>query len=127
MKKLLFAALIIFLSQFTFAQGKKYSQLDTIPKVNGNYEFQEIVQLDNSFKKDVLYANAKLYFVDVYKSVKDVIPYQYHDRALGKVIGRGFFEQVYEQNFLWSSVDHRWDIHYTVEITCKDAKYRYRI
>ena len=71
----------------TLIANVSFGQIYTIPKVNGKYEYSSIITLDSTYKKDDLYRNAKLYFVDNYKSAKDVI--QYDDKDQGKVIGKG--------------------------------------
>lgn len=102
-----------------------FGQTDTIPKVNGEYEYQDIVILDSTYKKDDLYRNAKLYFVDNYKSAKDVI--QYDDKEQGKIIGKGLFTLSDYQTIIFTPVSETRDVYYTTEITCKDGKYRYRL
>ena len=81
-------------SIFSYGQKQKEFTAETvkilyesIPKVEGKYEYTEVVQLDTTYKKDVLYKNSKLFFADAFKSAKDVL--QYDDREEGKVIGKG--------------------------------------
>lgn len=97
----------------------------SLPKVDGQYEWTEVVQVDSSLKKDDLYRNAKMFFANEFKSAKDVL--QYDDRAEGKVIGKGNFHIEDLQNtFLVIFTDKR-DVNFTIEIFCKDGKYKYRI
>lgn len=118
--KIFFAALF-----FIITINISLGQIDTIPKVNGEYEYQDIVILDSTYKKDDLYRNAKLYFVDNYKSAKDVI--QYDDKEQGKIIVKGFLNlKDYQDNFL-TIIEYEWDVYYSTEITGKDGKYKYRI
>ena len=99
--------------------------LDTIPKIDGVYQYQAIVNLDSTYKKGTLYNNSKIYFVDNFKSANDVV--QYQDANDGKVIGKGLFKlEDVKNSFLgWNQI--YWDVYYTTEITCKDGKYRYRL
>jgi len=118
MKKLISLSILLMSIVFARAQDKI---IDTIPKIDGVYGYQEVVQLDSSYKKDFLYKNAKIYFVNNFKSANDVI--QYDSKEDGKVIGKGNLT-VYDSN-LTGTFD--WRVNFTTEITCKDGKYRYRI
>lgn len=91
-----------------------------VPKVDGQYQYQEVVQVDKSIKTD-LFKKAKIYFVDNFKSANDVI--QYQDADEGKIIGKGYFS-VNELKFL---TNVEWQVYYGTEILCKDGKYRYRL
>src|ERR1035437_2480137 len=122
----------ILISQLSFGQKEKEISDETIktlykslPKVDGKYEYSEIVQLDSTYKKDLLYRNAKLFFVDVFKSAKDVL--QYDDRDEGKVIGKGNFEIEEMQRGFFNSVFDSWRVNFTLELFAKDGRYRYRI
>lgn len=109
-----FIILIILLTSL-----KVFGQKDTIPKVNGTYQYQEIVNLDTTFKKDYLYKNTKLFFVQAYKSSKDVVQYDEKDQ----IIGKGFFRvKEYQALAQWT-----WDIYFTTQINIKDGKYKYRL
>lgn len=119
MKKVITVALLCFLSSFG------YTQNDSIPKIDGLYEYSEVVTLDTSYSKDRLYKNAKVYFVDAYKSAKDVI--QYDDKEEGKIIGKGFTELKGSQSILLSAWYYTWSVNFSTELFCKDGKYRYRI
>ena len=97
----------------------------SIPKVDGNYEYMEVVTLDTSWKKDDLYKNAKLFFTDEFRSAKDVL--QYDDRNEGKIVGKGVTKILGGQGvFLNYFTDTRY-VNFTLEVFCKDGRYRYRI
>lgn len=98
---------------------------DSIPKVDGKYEYTEVVQLDTTYKKDVLYKNSKLFFADAFKSAKDVL--QYDDRGEGKVIGKGNLSIEGGQSVFLTYVTEKWTVNFSLEIFSKDGKYRYRI
>ena len=97
---------------------------DTIPLVDGLYEYQQII-IDSSVNKGQLFKRAKMYFVDNFKNANDVI--QYQDENEGKIIGKG--------NFSVSSILRTWGqsavityrVDFSTEIICKDFKYKYRI
>jgi hypothetical protein len=103
------------------------AQTINIPIIDGTYQYQEVVYLDsNTYKKDALYNNSKLYFIDSYRSSKDVI--QLDDKDQGKIIGKGFFSISTNQKYnLIATGTIKWDVHYTTEILCKNGKYRYKI
>jgi len=103
---------------FLFISAK--AQLDTIPKIDGQYQYVGVVSVDSSFKKEDLYNKSKLYFVDVYNSAKDVI--QYDDKDAGRIVGKGFLEL---NDMQWVA-PWIWDVYYTTEIMVKNGKYKYR-
>lgn len=98
---------------------------DSIPKVDGKYEYTEVIQLDTTYKKDILYKNSKLFFADAFKSAKDVL--QYDDREEGKVIGKGNLSIEGGQSVFLTYVTEKWTVNFSLEIFSKDGKYRYRI
>jgi hypothetical protein len=98
---------------------------DSLQKVDGQYEFKEVVQLDSTYKKDILYKNAKLFFANISKSSKDIL--QYDDREEGKVIGKGTIQVTGHQNILLNAFSEIRTTNFTLEISCKDGKYKYRL
>jgi len=118
MKKLISLSILLMSIVFARAQDKI---IDTIPKIDGVYGYQEVVQLDSSYKKDFLYKNAKIYFVNNFKSANAVI--QYDNKEDAKIIGKGNIT-VNDANLVMAV---KWVISFTTEIACKDGKYRYRI
>jgi hypothetical protein len=127
MKKTVLIIMLSCISLIVLAQHNENEKVitDTIPRIDGKYEYQEIVNLDSTFKKDDLYRNAKLYMVDNFKSAKDVI--QYDDKEQGKIIGKGTFE-LRDYHMLLDTKDFfTWHVSYSTEITCKNGKYRYKL
>jgi hypothetical protein len=122
--KPLFLIGLLLASSTCFAQ-KENELTDTIPKVNGSYEYTEVVKVDSSFKKDDLYKNAKLYFVNSYKSANDVI--QYDEKSEGRIIGKGFFKEVDTYDAFLTVTIYTWNVNYSTEIICKEGKYKYRM
>jgi hypothetical protein len=98
---------------------------DSLQKIDGQYEFTEVVQLDSTYKKDMLYRNAKLFFANISKSSKDLL--QYDDREEGKIIGKGTIQINGHQNVLLSAFSEIRTTNFTLEISCKDGKYKYRM
>ena len=124
MKKLFLIAFITCVSFSVKAQKKSDIQLDTIPVVDGNYQFQEVVNVNGSLK-DQLYRNAKVYFMDIFTGAKDA--FQYDDKQEGKIIGKGVLTvDDYKSVFPGVAV-LKWDVNYNTEITCKDGKYMLRL
>jgi hypothetical protein len=101
------------------------SAYDSLKKIDGQYEFTEVVSLDSSYKKDMLYRNSKLFFANISKSAKDLL--QYDDREEGKVIGKGTIQVTGHQNVLLSAFSEVRTTTFTLEISCKDGRYKYRM
>jgi hypothetical protein len=128
-----FLIFLLLLPVWLFSQDEKkdatVEQVDSaynaLQKVDGQYEFTEVVQLDSTYKKDALYRNAKLFFANISKSAKDVL--QYDDREEGKVIGKGIIQITGHQNVLLSAFSEVRTTNFTLEISCKDGRYKYRM
>ena len=126
-------ALIIFFFLFSLSSfGQKDVSDDSvkavyhsIPRVDGKYEYSGVVTLDSTYKKDILYKNAKLFITNAFKSPKDVI--QYDDREEGKVIIKGTSSAIGRQGMFLVSAYDTWRLHFSVEIFCKDGRYRYKM
>lgn len=115
MKKLI---ILVLLFSPTFAFGQL---IDELPKsIDGKLNFNEVIQVD-SIMKNQLYLNSKQFFVDVFKSGKDVI--QLDDEESGVVVGKGF-NDVYAKMLGTSYEVKMW---YTIKIQSKDGRYKYEI
>ena len=125
MKRLFLIAIIAVASVAAKAQSKGGIQLDSIPVVDGKYQFQEVVNVDNTITKDQLYKKAKAYFVDVFTGAKDA--FQFEDAQEGKIVGKGQLTVSDYKSVFPSVAVLKWDINYNTEIICKDGKYRVRI
>ncbi|HMG82439.1 MAG TPA: DUF4468 domain-containing protein [Ferruginibacter sp.] len=131
MKQLFF--LFITLSIFSFksfaqkdiSQQKIDSVYKSFPKVDSQYEFSEIVVLDSSFTKEVLYTNAELFFTDEFKSAINII--QYDNKEQGKIIGKGNLLVQETSAFVATFNNNDFYVNFSLEIFCKDGKYKYRI
>lgn len=119
MKKLI--SIFLFLPLVTFAQEK--SDLKIFPEVNGVVDYTDVIKLDSSVKKDELFNRAKAWFIQNYKSAKDVI--QMQDKDAGIIIGKG----VFEFGFNPATLSDRTTIYvsHTIKIYVKDGKYKYEI
>jgi hypothetical protein len=125
MKRLFLIAIIAVASITAKAQNKGGIQLDSIPVVDGKYQFQEVVNVDNTITKDQLYKKAKAYFVDVFTGAKDA--FKFEDAQEGKIVGKGQLTVSDYKSVFPSVAVLKWDVNYNTEIICKDGKYRVRI
>ena len=125
MKRLFLIAIIAVAAVAAKAQSKGGIQLDSIPVVDGKYQFQEVVTVDNSITKDQLYKKAKTYFVDVFTGAKDA--FQYDDAQEGRIVGKGQLTVSDYKSIFPSVAVLKWDVNYNTEVICKDGKYRVRI
>jgi hypothetical protein len=87
---------------------------------NGKILYTEVIQAD-SIKMNQLYLNSKQFFVDAFKSAKDVI--QLDDKEAGIVIGKGFSD-IYIKSLGLNVKTQMW---YTIKIQSKDGRYKYDI
>ena len=108
---------------FLLSVFNSYAQeaLDTIPKVNGVYGYEEVVLLDSTYTKDLLYKNAKTYVANASKNASDVI---LDEKEEGKIISKGFYS--IKDRVPSGMSDYKWNVYYNTEISFKDGKYRYR-
>jgi len=105
--------------------GAAFAQKDTVglklPVKDGRLVYEGIVNVTGKSKTD-LYNNAKQWFVDYFRSSKDVI--QNEDKELGRIVGKGIILLNIKYNFAYGRM---WPDRITIQIDCKDEKYRYRI
>lgn len=95
--------------------------LGILPLKDGKVTYVDVVQVD-SISKDELYKRTKRWFIDTYKSAKDVI--QLDDKENGEVIGKGFFETYWQITFYSGQNINVWQ---TIKVQVKDGRYRYEI
>lgn len=113
----------------TGLQNINQEQLDSLysmfPRVDGKIEIEEVIHLDSTFTTKVLYKNAKLFYTNEFKKAQAVI--QYDDSVEGRIIGKGDFKVEAEQlQFMTLTSETRY-VTFSVEIFCKDGRYRYRV
>jgi len=119
MKKIILIALLALLCVSVKAQDKDTVGLK-LPIKDGRLIYEGIIDAPNKSKMD-LYNNARQWFVDYFKSSKDVI--QNEDKDQGRIIGKGIILVP------WKTVASNgfYDDKITIQIDVKDGKYRYRI
>lgn len=114
MKNLLLICFALF-SLTAFSQDTQ-TTAKTFPVKDGKVLYEGVVEVSGK-TKDQLYKNAKKWFVDAFRSSKDVI--QSDDKDGGQIIGKGWF---YSTN-----TTEKYRIQTTIQVDCKDGRYRYRI
>ena len=87
-----------------------------------NLKYTEVVKID-SMTKDLLYSNAKEWFVHAFNSANNVI--QYDSKEEGKIIGKGDF--IFYGKAFSSGTNSTGPVNFTVTIEVEDNKYRYEI
>ncbi len=112
-------AIFLFLSISSFGQDQKL--MGILPMKDGKVNYTDIVMID-SMDKSKLYNKAKKWFIDQYKSAKDVI--QLDDKENGEVIGKGFFETEWQTSIMSVQNVSVW---HTVKVYMKDNKFKYEI
>jgi len=116
MKKLLFVCLF-------YAVNSVYGQ-DTVgmhlPIKDGHLIYEGVIDQPGKSKID-LYNNARQWFVDYFKSSKDVI--QNEDKDQGRIIGKGIIKIPWK-TFAGSGF---YDCKITIQVDVKNEKYRYKI
>ena len=117
MKKPLFITLLVIVSFYGYAQDTVGLKL---PIKEGRLVYEGIINTPSKSKMD-LYNNAKQWFVDYFKSSKDVI--QNEDKEQGRITGKGIIF-IYLKSF---GITHSYNDKITIQIDVKDDKYRYRI
>jgi|GEM_PF-925764 len=120
MKKTILMTLLAMLCLSATAQIKDTVGLN-LPIVDGKIVYEGIVDIPGTTKND-LYQNAQQWFVDFFKSSKDVI--QNQDKDNGLVVGKGMLDFNARVGLGMSMVQHN---KLTVKIICKDNKYKYSV
>jgi len=120
MQKIILLPLLAFLSLTVKAQIKDTVGLN-LPIVDGKILYEGIVDIPDKTKND-LYQNAQQWFVDYFKSSKDVI--QNQDKDNGIVVGKGMLDFNARVGLGMSMVQHD---KLTIKIVCKDNKYKYSV
>ncbi len=118
MEKLIFTIIIYLVTVNCYSQDKL---LNILPLKDGKVNYSGVVTID-SVNKDELYNRSNLWFVDTYKSSKDVI--QLDDKANGNLVGKGYFDVYWMYSFVMGLDVSIW---HTVKLQFKDGKYKYEI
>lgn len=122
MKKLLVMALII-LTKSAFAQKDTVGL--NIPFANNTVVYEMIVDAPNT-PKNILFGNAGLWLAETRIDIADT-QLQLEDPVLSRVVGRvtSTFSKPYK--VLWQTNYYLYTYNFTLQIDCKDNKYRIRI
>lgn len=116
MKKLFF---LIFFPGQLFAQNYNYEEL-YLPINEGILKYEEVVEAPG-FSSEQLYQNAKIWFLDAFRSSKDVITFE--DPQIGIVSGNGNFN-IYSE-FMNQTIERT--VYFSVRIEVKENRFRYYI
>ena len=122
MKKLLVLALIIF-AKSAFAQKDTVGL--KVPFVNNTVVYERVFDVPNA-PKDLLYSNAGLWLAETHPYVADT-QLQLADPVLSRVVGRVTSSNVVSYKVLWKTFSYSYTYNFTLQIDCKDNKYRIRI
>ncbi|HEY8688444.1 MAG TPA: DUF4468 domain-containing protein [Chitinophagaceae bacterium] len=127
MKNILLVLLILPL--ISFSQRHKEivdtSRYTIFPEENKEVLYTGVVNVDSNLKKDELYVRARAWFVNEYKSAKDVI--QMEDKQAGEIIGKGLISAIYTEGRGLLAIQWKITIWHTVSVFVKDGKYKYEI
>jgi hypothetical protein len=123
MKKLLILALIIF-AKSAFAQKDTVGL--NVPFANNTIVYEKVFDVPTA-PKNLLYSNAGLWFAETHPYVQDT-QLQLVDPVLSRVVGRVKSSTVVvTSKVLWQSYYATITYHFTLQVDCKDNKYRIRI
>ncbi|RZJ94736.1 MAG: DUF4468 domain-containing protein [Hymenobacter sp.] len=86
----------------------------------GHIVYTEVVQVPGATQAE-LYARAKLWFVDTFKSAKDVV--QAEEKEAGVIQGTGYRDIA----VMSMGIPNREKLWYTVKIAVKDGRYKYDV
>jgi hypothetical protein len=123
MKKLLVLAFIIF-AKSAFAQKDTVGL--NVPFVNNTVVYEKVFDVPNA-PKNLLYSNAGLWFAETHPYVQDT-QLQLVDPVLSRVVGRvKSYTVVVTNKVLWDTYYGNITYNFTLQVDCKDNKYRIRI
>lgn len=92
-----------------------------IDSISGKITYTEVVFLDSSAKKEVLFSRGQDWFSKAFKSYKHVI--QIEDKDLGKIYGKSIVT-VYVK---YMGVESPNNINYAIRLFFRDGRYKYEI
>lgn len=117
MKRFLF---LIFLKPILlFSQNYIYEEL-YLPVNDGILRYESVIDAPG-LSSEQLYQNAKVWFLDTFRSSKDVITFE--DPQIGIVSGNGLFN-IYSE-FMNQTIERT--VYFSVRIEVKDNRFRYSI
>ena len=98
-----------------------FAQKVILPMSNNRILYEEVLTMDSSYTKELLYKATKTWFANVFKSANHVI--QSEDFNSGRIIGKGIVAMK-TSIYLVNDIDSQ--CKFTVQIDIKDSKLRYR-
>nr|WP_294948474.1 DUF4468 domain-containing protein [uncultured Mucilaginibacter sp.] len=107
---------------FLFACLSANAQKIELPLKDSSIVYEEIIQLDSTYKKELIYKSVKTWFVNSFKNAKEVI--QSEDFSSGRIIGKG---SLYIETSAVIGQYFGRNCSFTIQVDIKDAKCRYRI
>lgn len=114
---------------FLLCTKNVFAQKDTIglnvPFVNKTIVYEKVFNAPNT-PKNLLYSNAGLWFAQTHPYVEDT-QLQLVDPVLNRVVGRVKSSTVVTNKILWQINYGTITYNFTLQIDCKDDKYRIRI
>jgi len=122
MKKLLILALIIF-AKSAFAQKDTVGL--NVPFVNNTIAYEKVFDVPNA-SINLLYSNAELWFAETHPYVEST-QLELADPALSRVVGRITSTAGDSYKVLWQTNYVTYIYNFTLQVDCKDNKYRIRI
>ena len=101
------------------------SDTTTLPFKDGKIFYEEIVQVDTSYHKDLIFNSVSQWFAETFKDSKSVI--QLSDRENGKIIGKGDYSFFIKSTSLLGKMNSNVIVGFTLTADTKDSKYRIQI
>ena len=123
MKNLLLTLIISIIAISSYGQTKEtelYKRELPVDSKTGLIAFTEVVEVKN-ISKNALYLRAREWFIDTYKSSKDVL--QMDDKESGVLIGNAI-NTIYISS-LGAKV--KMELYYSIKISVKEGRYKYII
>lgn len=111
--------ILIFLNFQALAQNYDFEYL-YLPVTNGELKYEDVVDAPE-ITSNQLYKNAKLWFLNTFKSSEDVITFE--DPEIGIIAGNGLFN-IYSE-FMNRPIERT--VYFSVRIEVKENKFRYSI
>ena len=97
-----------------------FGQTLPIDSARQQVDWTEVVQA-GEVSANELYNRGRMYFVNNYKSAKDVL--QLEDRESGRLVGRAFTDIGWSLGITY----FRTRMYYTISISCREGRYKYQI
>ncbi len=122
MKKFLIIAFVIFAKS---ASAQKDTVGLNVPFFNNTVVYERVIDVPNA-PANVLYSNAGLWFAETHPYVEQT-QLQFQDPDLLRVVGRVTSATDMTNKVLWQKFQYTVTENFTLQIDCKDNKYRIRI